>query len=80
MSKTIITDILRNELKYDGVVVSDDLTMDAILKNYDIETAAIKAINAGIDILLVCHEYEKELSVLDAVKKQWMMVAYLKKE
>lgn len=69
MSKIMITDILRNELKYDGVVVSDDLTMGAILKNYDIGEAAIKAIDAGIDILLVCHEYEKELAVINAVKE-----------
>ncbi|MBZ4664863.1 MAG: beta-N-acetylhexosaminidase [Mahella sp.] len=69
MSKKIITGILREELKYDGVILSDDLTMGAIVDNYSIGTAAVKALNAGIDIVLVCHEYENEIAVVEAIKK-----------
>jgi beta-N-acetylhexosaminidase len=68
MSKAIITDLLRNKLKFDGVVITDDMTMGAIMKNYNIGEAAVKAVNAGTDIVLVCHEYEKEVEVINALK------------
>jgi len=56
-SKTIITDILRNKLAFDGVVITDDMTMGAITKNYNIGEASIKSINAGADVILVAHDY-----------------------
>jgi beta-N-acetylhexosaminidase len=67
-SKIIITDLLRKYLGFNGVVLTDDMTMGAIVKNYDIGTAAVKSVNAGTDIVLVCHEYDKEMAVLDALK------------
>lgn len=68
MSKTIITDILRNQMKFNGVVFTDDMTMGAIVKNYDIGAAAVKAVNAGADIVLVCRGYRDETAVLEALK------------
>lgn len=68
MSKTIITDILRNKLKFDGVVTTDDMTMGAIMKNYNIGEASIKSVKAGSDIVLVCHGYDKEIEVINALK------------
>lgn len=68
MSKTIITDILRNQMKFNGVVFTDDMTMGAIVKNYDISTAAVKAVNAGADIILVCRGYKDETAVLKALE------------
>ncbi len=67
-SKAIITDLLRNDMNYNGLVITDDLTMGAITKNYKIEDAAIKAVNAGSNIILVCHDYEKQASVIKALK------------
>lgn len=52
LSKTIITDILRGELGFDGVVVTDAMLMDAIKVNFDPLDAAILAINADVDMLL----------------------------
>lgn len=69
MSKTIITDVLRNDLKFKGVVVTDDMTMGAIRKNYNISNAAIKSINAGTDIILICHGYDNEMSAINSIKK-----------
>lgn len=69
MSKTIITNILRKDLNFAGVVITDDLTMGAITKNYSIGIAAVKAINAGADIVLVCHGYNNEVAVVEALKK-----------
>ena len=51
LSKTIITDILKGKLGYDGVVVTDALNMDAIVDNFDPEEAVIMALNAGADML-----------------------------
>ncbi|WP_341480013.1 beta-N-acetylhexosaminidase [Paenibacillus dendrobii] len=67
-SKKIITDLLRNELNYQGVVISDDMTMGAIEKNYDIGNASVSAILAGGNIILVGHDYEKEKTAIEALK------------
>jgi beta-N-acetylhexosaminidase len=68
-SKAIITDVLRNYLGYNGVVITDDMTMGAIVKNYDIGQAAVKSLNAGTDIILVCHDFDKETAVINAINK-----------
>lgn len=67
-SKTIITDILRKRMNFNGVVITDDMTMGAIIKKYDIGDASIKSLNAGSDIILVCHDFDKEVTVLNAIK------------
>ena len=69
MSKKIISNILRNEMNFDGVVISDDMTMAAIMDNYDIGEASVKAINAGVDIILVCHGYDNEMKVLNSISE-----------
>ncbi|MBD5585775.1 MAG: glycoside hydrolase family 3 [Clostridia bacterium] len=51
-SHEIITDLLRNEMNFDGVVISDGLTMKAMTDEYDSEEISLRAINAGCDILL----------------------------
>lgn len=53
LSKTIITDVLRDRLGYEGVVVTDALEMDAISKHFDKLDVAKLSINAGVDILLM---------------------------
>ncbi len=53
LSKTIVTDILKNELGYDNVIISDALNMKALTKYYTTEEIYELAINAGIDILLM---------------------------
>lgn len=68
MSKIIITDILRKELKFEGVVITDDMTMGAIVKNYPIGEAAVKSVSAGADIVLVCHGYNNEIEVINTLK------------
>ncbi|MFT5871690.1 MAG: beta-N-acetylhexosaminidase [Clostridium sp.] len=68
MSKIIITDILRMNLNFNGVIITDDMTMGAIVKNYNISEAAVKSVKAGSDIVLVCHGYENEVAVINALK------------
>ena len=58
LSKAIITDWLRKDLGYNGVVVTDDMDMGALANHYTFVDMAVQSILAGSDILLVCHEYE----------------------
>lgn len=53
LSKTIITDILRGDMGFDGVVITDAMEMDAIAKHFDKYDAAKLAIEAGVDIMLM---------------------------
>ncbi|UWG99302.1 beta-N-acetylhexosaminidase [Dehalobacter sp. DCM] len=67
-SSAIISEVLRTQMNFDGVVITDDMTMGAIIKNYDIGEAAVKSINAGSDIVLVCHDFDKEEAVIQAMQ------------
>ena len=71
ISPAIVTGLLRGELKFDGVVITDDLEMGATTDHK--ENIGVNAVKAGVDIALVCHEYPREeavyLSILDAVKR-----------
>lgn len=69
LSKPLITGLLRDKLHFDGVVITDDLTMGAIKEHYSMEDAAVQAIDAGVDIVLVCHGYANYIAVLDALRK-----------
>ena len=53
LSKEIITDLLKSELGYNGLVITDALNMDALTNEYTEEEIYINAINAGVDILLM---------------------------
>lgn len=53
LSKTLITNILKNEMGYKGLVVTDALNMNAVSKNYTEKQIYEMAINAGVDILLM---------------------------
>lgn len=55
LSKAVVTGLLREELNYNGLVMTDDLEMGAIANRYPSEIATRLAIEAGHDILLYCH-------------------------
>jgi beta-N-acetylhexosaminidase len=59
LSHATITGLLRNELNYNGIVISDDLQMKAITEHYGFETAIRKALEAGIDILLIANNSDR---------------------
>ena len=56
LSPKVLLPLLRQELGFNGVIVSDDLEMKAIADNYGISDAAVMAIAAGCDQLLICHQ------------------------
>ena len=53
LSHKVLTELLRGQMGYDGVVVTDDMYMQGIIDNYSVENAIIMAINAGADMLCV---------------------------
>ena len=54
LSFNIVTQLLRNELGYEGLVLTDDLEMGAIMKNYGVAEASLMAIEAGNDMVAIC--------------------------
>ncbi len=69
MSDIVINDILKSKLGFKGVVITDDMTMGAIEKNYNIGDAAVQSIKAGADIILVGHNNENGIEVFNALKE-----------
>lgn len=67
LSPIIMTDLLRNELGFTGVVITDDLEMGAIKNNVDLATLGVKMILAGGDIALICHNYDSQQIVYDSI-------------
>ncbi|MGG4400874.1 beta-N-acetylhexosaminidase [Paenibacillus amylolyticus] len=67
LSDVIIGEHLRGKFKYDGVVITDDLSMGAIAKNYKLDQAALATVKAGSDILLVAHSYESAKTIFDTL-------------
>ncbi|MCK1987751.1 MAG: beta-N-acetylhexosaminidase [Lysinibacillus fusiformis] len=68
MSKVIITGLLRNQLGFDGVVMTDDMTMKAITNHVSIGQAAVDSVKAGNDIILIAHEFANVTTAIDALK------------
>ena len=66
-SRKIIKGILRKKLGFKGVVFSDDLEMKAVENNVTIENAAVSSLEAGINMLLVCHSYEKQIKIFETI-------------
>jgi beta-N-acetylhexosaminidase len=69
LSKSILTGLLRLELGYDGVVITDCLEMDAIAKTIGSPRGAVEALKSGADIALVCHTLETQRATVQAIKE-----------
>lgn len=68
LSPKIINGLLRKQMGYEGVVITDDMTMKAITNHYGIEQASVDSIKAGSDLILVAHDYNKVVSVMKTIK------------
>ncbi len=67
LSRAALTDLLRGELGFEGLVVSDDLEMRAVADGYGVGEAAVRSLAAGADLLLVCKTRERVIEAIDAV-------------
>ncbi len=66
LSVKVIRDLLRTEMGFEGLIISDDLSMGAIAKKYSLEEGCIKAFQAGCDILLAFCKLEELPRLFDA--------------
>lgn len=68
LSKSVVTRFLRNQIGYEGLVMTDDLDMGAIGKHFGTPQAARMAIEAGGDIALLCHELDASPTALAEIE------------
>ena len=68
MSKVVMTDMLRGQLGFNGVIMTDDMTMGAITDHFDIGRAAVESIKSGSDIILVGHGYNNVVQIISSLK------------
>jgi beta-N-acetylhexosaminidase len=83
LSKNVLTGLLRGELGFEGVIISDDMNMSAIAAFYSPEEAYRLAIEAGVDILLVANNLEFDLhagSKAHAIVKQLVLDGVISEE
>ncbi len=59
LSRVVITELLREELGFDGLVMTDDLDMGAILNEYSLEDTLRLAVEAGNDLAMICHRIDQ---------------------
>lgn len=69
LSHKILTGLLREELGFQGLIFTDCMEMDAISELYSMGDAAVLAIQAGVDVVLVSHTHEKQEEAYWAVVK-----------
>ncbi|KKX56460.1 MULTISPECIES: glycoside hydrolase family 3 protein [Brevibacillus] len=67
LSPAVITGILREEWGYDGIVITDCLEMDAIAAHYGVGPAAVMAVEAGVDLIMVSHRYDRQREAFEAL-------------
>lgn len=67
LSYNVNTKLLRNELGFEGVLITDDLQMYAISKHYDLRTTLTLAINSGVNMLLFANQQAKEVKLNEIV-------------
>jgi len=68
-SEKFLKKILREELRYRGFIISDDLDMKALSNNYSREEIPVKALKAGVDFLLYCNQPDSEKIAVESIAK-----------
>lgn len=69
LSAPILTDLLRTQWGFTGVIVTDDLEMRAIADHHGVGEAAVQAVLAGADLLLICKDRDQAVTAMEAVRK-----------
>src|SRR5260370_28381839 len=68
LSSDIVQGLLREQLGFNGLILSDCLEMKAISETFGTERAAVKALRAGIDLVLVSHHYMRQQGCIEAIR------------
>ncbi|KAF8586988.1 glycoside hydrolase family 3 protein [Ramaria rubella] len=69
LSRKITTNLLRDDLAYKGVIVTDCLEMDAVAAEYGVEQGAVMALQAGADVVMICHRIDRQRGAIEATYK-----------
>lgn len=69
LSEVFLNDILRHSLRWRGLIVSDDLDMKALTKHHSVGDIAVRALQAGTNVLLYCNEPSSPRIAIDAIEK-----------
>ena len=69
LSEKFLKGILREELRYKNLIMSDDLDMNALANNYPVEQIPVLALKAGCDMILYCNNFDHPQVALDSVSK-----------
>ncbi|GGF88055.1 beta-N-acetylhexosaminidase [Paenibacillus aceti] len=69
LSHRVLTELLREEMNFEGVIVTDCLEMHAISKSCGVAEGAVRAIEAGADLILVSHTLTDQVAALEAVRE-----------
>ena len=68
LSRLMLDEVLRRKMKFDGIILADDLGMGAIAKRYGAGDAAVRAIRAGTDIAMLCHDWAAVAPAINAAR------------
>jgi beta-N-acetylhexosaminidase len=69
LSRTMLDGVLRRRLRFDGVILADDLGMGAIAKRFGPGDAAVQSLQAGTDVAMLCHDWSAVAPAIAAVRK-----------
>ncbi|MCA9473142.1 MAG: beta-N-acetylhexosaminidase [Nitrospirales bacterium] len=69
LSYDIMTRLLREELGFSGVILSDDLEMNAIAEHTSMGDAAVRSVQAGVDVILICHQQSRQAEAIEAIEQ-----------
>ncbi len=69
LSQPILTGLLRNKLGFEGVTLTDDMEMRAILDHQSIGDASVRALQAGADMVVICHQQERQRQAVVAIER-----------
>ncbi|WP_340028918.1 beta-N-acetylhexosaminidase [Paenibacillus sp. FSL H7-0940] len=67
LSHKVLTGLLREEMGFEGIIITDCLEMHAISKPYGVAEAAVRAVEAGADLILVSHTLQDQVVALEAI-------------
>ncbi|HJT58776.1 MAG TPA: beta-N-acetylhexosaminidase, partial [Ktedonobacteraceae bacterium] len=68
LSPAIVKGLLRGQMGFDGVIISDCLEMQAISKTFGVQRGAVMALQAGIDLVLISHLYERQRGSFETIR------------
>lgn len=87
LSETFLKNILRDDIRFRGIVVSDDLGMKAMTKHFEPEIIPVRALQAGVEILLYCNEPDAPPKAIEdittaiaqgSLQKEQLQTSYMK--